>query len=319
MKAVFGSFQADECLDHIAGLLKSVETDITAQHEFVRSVAQLTKAHLDPSQVSADEGEAGLEGVDAAELLDLLGRPVLLDTAVDAGAGGAAGLDQDAGGAAGLFGEYLDSISAGALRLLNLATYYVMKDRAGMVGRGVNGMLRGIQEQVSAKMEFHLAGHSFGGRLVTAAVDGPNPLRVNTLLLLQAAFSHNGFAEKFDGEHDGFFRSVVAKKKVAGPILVTHSRNDRAVGLAYPLASRLNGDSAAAIGDANDRFGGIGRNGAQHLGPEARFEELRKAGAKYDFSGPARVFNLNGDAVIRDHGDVAREETAWALASAILS
>lgn len=319
MKALFGSFQADECLDHVARLLPSIESDASAQHEFVRTVAQLARAHLDPSQASPDEGEATLEGMDAAELLDLLGRPVLLETSADVGAGGAAGLGEDTGGAAGLFGEFLDSTSAGALRLLNLMTYYVMKDRAGIVGRGVNGMLHGIQQQVPDTLRFHLAGHSFGGRLVTAAVDGPNALRVNTLLLLQAAFSHNAFAEKFDGTHDGFFRSVIAKKKVAGPILVTHSRNDRAVGLAYPLASRLNGDSAAAIGDANDRFGGIGRNGAQHMGAEARFEELQKAGAKYDFPGPSRVINLNGDAVIRDHGDVAREETAWALARAILS
>ena len=34
------------------------------------------------------------------------------------------------------------------------------------------------------------------------------------------------------------------------------TKNDKAVGLAYPLASRINGDKAAAFGDEHDVFGG---------------------------------------------------------------
>jgi hypothetical protein len=111
-------------------------------------------------------------------------------------------------------------------------------------------------------------GYSFGGKLVTATVDGQKPLRVQTLLLLQAAYSHNGLAAKFDPQDpnkSGFFHAVFDNRKVSGPIVITHSKNDRAVGLAYPLASRLNGDDAPGIGDANDRFGGMGANGAQHV------------------------------------------------------
>ena len=63
----------------------------------------------------------------------------------------------------------------------------------------------------------------------------------------------------------GFFRSVVDQQRVKGPILVTHTKNDKAVGVAYPLASRISGDKTAAFGDENDEFGGLGRNGAQQM------------------------------------------------------
>ena len=154
------------------------------------------------------------------------------------------------------------------------------------------------------------------GRLVTAVVDGPNALRVQTLLLLQAAYSHN--AKNFEANKSGFFHAVVDNAKVAGPILITHSNKDRAVGLAYPLASRLNGDDGACIGDANDRFGGMGANGAQHI-DKAHLSLLRE-GAAYDFkTSGKRVFNLNGDSIIQSHGDVARPETTALLATAMNS
>ncbi len=58
---------------------------------------------------------------------------------------------------------------------------------------------------------------------------------------------------------------MVDQQRVKGPILVTHTKNDKAVGVAYPLASRISGDKTAAFGDENDKFGGLGRNGAQQM------------------------------------------------------
>ncbi len=88
------------------------------------------------------------------------------------------------GGAAAGLGDFFSGVKAGALRLLNFATYNVMKDRAGKMGRDtVNPLLQRIQAAVPQGLKFHLVGHSFGGRLVTATVDGPNALRVQTLLL----------------------------------------------------------------------------------------------------------------------------------------
>ncbi|MBZ5581894.1 MAG: hypothetical protein LAQ30_06755 [Acidobacteriia bacterium] len=305
-------------MDAAAALLPQLENSASAQREFVSKLGALLARHADATQSSPEEGSHALTAQDGAELLQKLSAPVGTEAA-DAGAGGAASFDASAGGAAGLGGA-LSSITAGASRLLNYFTYYLMKDRAGLVGRnGANPMLSRIQAGVSKDIRLHLAGHSFGGRLVTATVDGPNRLRVNTLLLLQAAFSHNGFAQKYDNQHDGFFVNVVQQRKVSGPILVTHSDKDEAVGVAYPLASRISGDTAAAMGDANDIYGGIGRNGAQHMGSLAEDVTLLGAQSPYQLTQGKAIYNFNGDQIITSHGDVARPETAWLMAMRIAS
>ncbi len=105
---------------------------------------------------------------------------------------------------------------------------------------------------------------------------------------------------------------------MTGPILITHSKHDSAVGLAYPLASRLNGANAAGFGDKDDPFGGMGANGAQHVDDERAEIALLAPGGVYDFtSGGKRVFNLNADDSISSHGDVARAETGYVLARAM--
>jgi hypothetical protein len=119
-----------------------------------------------------------------------------------------------------------------------------------------------------------------------------------TMMLLQAAFSHNGLAEKFDGKHDGAFRTVLRDGRISGPLLITHTKRDKAVGIAYPLASRLARDAAAAFGDANDPYGGIGRNGARRT-PEAEFRVLGDLDAQYRFV-QRKVYNL-GDHLKTGH------------------
>jgi hypothetical protein len=79
-----------------------------------------------------------------------------------------------------------------------------------------------------------------------------------TIMLLQAAFSHNGLGRKFDGVNDGAFRTVLGDHRISGLLLITYTKNDKAVGIAYPLASRIAKDAAAALGDENDPYGGIG-------------------------------------------------------------
>ncbi|WP_016879880.1 MULTISPECIES: hypothetical protein [Rhodococcus] len=142
-----------------------------------------------------------------------------------------------------------------------------------------------------------------------------------SLALLQAAFSHNGLAQRFDGQHDGAFRAVLAEHHVNGPVLVTHTKNDLAVGVAYPLASRIAHDNAAALGDHNDPYGGMGRNGAQHT-PETDPTEqlLRKVTPTHQYTFvPGKVFNLKADATITDHGDVANHAVAQALRDVLRS
>jgi hypothetical protein len=197
-------------------------------------------------------------------------------------------------------------------------TYYQMKERAGKIGcSGLHPLLVQIRRKFP-QVRLHLIGHSFGARLLTAAVAGPNPntrLQVDTLTLLQGAFSHYSLAEKYDGKRNGFFRRVVTDKRVKGPILISRTKNDKAVGLAYALASRIANQVAAAIGGPEDIYGGMGRNGALKT-PEAINNQLLKDQVRFDFQ-KGRIYNLNGDNCISHHSDICQQEVARALLAAI--
>jgi len=186
------------------------------------------------------------------------------------------------------------------------------------VGRtGVNQVLRRVKAQ-HPDIKLHLIGHSFGGRLVTAATVGPDDqpaVPIDSMALLQAAFSHYGFAENYEGDKDGFFRALVTSHRVAGPVLISCTPNDTAVGLAYPLASLIAGQVAAALGDKNDKYGGLGRNGAQKT-PEASDGTLLKVGGAYQFEA-GKLHNLNADAFIKGHSDICHNEVAYAVLTAV--
>ncbi len=265
--------------------------------------------------ITPEDASIAFFKLDAQELINRLSRPTPL-TFVQT-AGDAAGLPSATTGTAAP-GNILSGIKGSFIHLMNYTTYYIMKDRAGTVGRsGGYEVLKEVRTDFPS-IKIHLAGHSFGGRLVTAAADGPAdkaPVRPETMVLLQAAYSHNGLGHLYDGVHDGFFRPVVSAKKVKGPILITHSKQDTAVGIAYPIASMLSGVTAAALGDKNDPFGGMGRNGAQKT-PEAIDDTLLAAGKSYNFN-RNNIFNLNGDDIITGHGDVCRPEIASAVLQAI--
>jgi predicted alpha/beta hydrolase family esterase len=197
------------------------------------------------------------------------------------------------------------------MNVLNFTTYYEMKRRAGAVGQNGVGPL--VDELAAQTGRIHLVGHSFGGRLVTAVATNSETDKIASMTLLQAAFSHNGFSKIMNG----FFRSVLDKGRVKGPILITHTKNDKAVGIAYPLASRISGDSATALGDENDKFGGMGRNGAQRMeAEEVVIGELLAVGGQYTF-GPGKIFNLKADNFIAGHSDVKGKEVGYLLANAI--
>jgi hypothetical protein len=226
-----------------------------------------------------------------------------------------------AGGAAGI-GSFFAGIKAAAMNVLNLSTYYQMKARAGTVGaHGLAPLIREIKN-VHAPLKLHFAGHSFGCRLLTNAaltLDknelDPKAVPIDSLSLLQAAFSHYGFAQKWDGSHDGAFRQVLLDHQVRGPIIATCTVNDKAVGLAYPAASLLAGQVAAGIGDKNDKYGGMGRNGAQKT-PEAVDGKLLPVGSAYEFQA-GKIHNLLADAYVHGHSDITGEEVAYAVLAAI--
>ncbi|MEO6877832.1 MAG: hypothetical protein ABI205_05080 [Gemmatimonadaceae bacterium] len=298
---------ATSSLGRAKALVPSLATSLDARDEFVRIVRAFMPHSANDEEPAVPDD---LYTTPGDQLLQRLSRPSR-DQATSQG------------GAAG-FTDWIGKAVDGAKSLVNLVTYYQMKNRAGVVGQtGVRDMLQRLRDTRPTEGEnalrLHLLGHSFGCRLVTAATQGPpgaNALPVDSLTLLQAAFSHYGFAQSYDGVHDGFFRSVVTDPaRVRGPVIITFTAKDKAVGLAYPIASRVARQIASAIGDANDPYGGLGRNGAQKT-PNAKVVTLAAVGTPYEFS-PRGVYNLDGNAVIDGHSDLGHDEVGWAIVSAI--
>jgi dienelactone hydrolase len=306
--------QADTMLDQAKALLPKLPDSPQAQVEFVKLVrGLLAKA---PGN---DEGNATqFMKRDELDLLNRLSAPLLVKAPGATGHGGATTLGAAGDGSAAGIGSFFSGVFSGAANLLNLTTYYQMKDRAGVLGRGpVAALVADIAVQPKAP-RIHLAGHSFGARLVTSVastVGSPNKPLVASMTLLQAAFSHNGFAPQSDKVSAGLFRNVVSEKRVAGPVLVSHSAKDWAVGGGDPQASRVAGQDASALGDADDRFGGLGRNGPVHT-PEAVAQAFGKVGTSYAFK-PATLYSMDADKLIASHGDIVHPETAYALLCAM--
>jgi hypothetical protein len=292
-------------MEHAKALLPQLATT-DAKKEFV----QLLRSILDPSVKENDDASAGFFAVDAETLFENTQTAV-----VAPGGGPGGGSSPGNGGAAGL-GDLLSGVQAAARRIANFATYYQMKLRAGTVGsKGVADLLRRVRE-TKPVIRIHLVGHSFGGRLVTAAAQAlPVNTDLVTMSLLQAAFSHNGLSEGFGEGHkeQGFFRSIMDEKRLSGPIIITHTKNDKAVGIAYPLASRIAGQNAAAMGDQDDPYGGMGRNGAQNTKEADNQFTLGLPGTRYSFE-KGKIHNISSD-LIKDHSDVRRIEVAYAILS----
>jgi hypothetical protein len=303
-------------IEHAREQIPKLEVSQSAQDDFVFALASALPA------VRGDKDEGLDDSINSVKSGSIPGHTVLARLSVpifpafplpDGSSGHALGL-----------GGILDGITSAASRLANVFTYYTMKDRAGMVGR--TGVLQTIRDVRAAapSLRIHLFGHSFGGRLVTAAANAlTTPKTIATLLLLEAAYSHNGLGQNWDGNgNDGAFRLVISRPEVGGNTLITHSVHDTAVGIAYPLASRIMNQVASAFGDANDKFGGMGRNGAQHT-PEAFEDILLPVGQVYaPLPVGKTIRNLNGDGpaprpTITSHSDVAKPEIAWAWLSSL--
>jgi len=311
LRGAFDAPKADQKLTRAKALLPKLEDSKGARKEF----GDLLRSLVPPKAGDELDGTEQFRKIAGDELIDRLSKPV--SATRPKGPGGATAITPGAGGAAGIR-SFFSGILSGARNALNLATYYQMKERAGSVGQsGVNSLLRKIRS-LAPGLKFHLIGHSFGGRLVTAAAAGPlnqPPVGVSTMTLLQAAFSHYGFSQNYVANKNGFFRRVIEDEMVKGPILITCTTNDRAVGLAYPTASLLAQQVASALGDKNSKYGGIGCNGAQKT-PEASDLILQKAGGSYSFAS-GKLYNLNSDKTISGHSDITKEEVAYALIKAV--
>lgn len=304
---------AAELKAHVPGLNSSHDARVAFVETLRQKVVPPPDAVADDDPIPATFLEGDVEGLfdDAGQgFLGVLASSPPMVT--DAGSTGGS-----TGAATGLFGNGLSPVVL-ARFLLNMGTYYTMKGRAGTVGsNGVAHLLQRLGAEANG-VSVSLVGHSFGARVVSAAAGTGAP--AHAICLLQGAFSQFGF----DDEHGplgkaGAFRRAVQGGSVDGPIVVTHSQKDLAVRLAYAIASRIALQTASALGDKDDPYGGLGANGAVGL-PRDEVDEtqLGPVGTTYIFS-PRHVHNLVGDTFITGHSAVDGPEVANAVRQALLA
>lgn len=213
---------------------------------------------------------------------------------------------------------------SGAREVLRTMSYYEMKNRAGVVGRNGLGPLIGGFENV----RFHLAGHSFGARLVSfaltglpeASVGGASP--VKSLTLVQGAFSHFAFADPTPCSAVPSGTLACVLNRIDGPALATFTAADRCLGWWYPAASMLAHQNAESLIDLTYEWGGMGHDGFQQS-PAGTTVVMLAQGQPYDFSGGG-VYPLDANKVIcadlsafsGAHSDIQHPEVAWAIVSA---
>jgi len=312
-----------DTVDRALALLEALEESTDTQDEFVALLLSLvgTSADADPT-----EGFQEVAAQRGADLFAKLAAPLILPTVRRDGDGGVMMLDS--GGASGsggrdgaplFIGGALKSIAGRVGQVLNLTTWYMMKNRSGSVGaNGVAAAVRALKARHPA-LRVHLIGHSLGGRCMAAcakALCADPRVQPDSLSLLQAAFSHNGLSQDNGHGDRGFFRDVIEHGIVKGPFISTFSYQDTVVGKAYAISSRLAGDNVKAVGDKDDQYGGIGRNGTQRTS-ESTTQVVGDVGTRYSYTSRV-VNNLDGSGGrIKHHSDVTNPEVTYAVACAV--
>jgi hypothetical protein len=221
----------------------------------------------------------------------------------------------------------------GILGPLRQLSYWTMKKRARTIGEGgMHDFLKSMQNATAENQtRIHLMGHSFGTIVVSGMLGGPDvrgtlPRPVDSVVLVQGAVSLWCYAPSipFAGAGQGYFSRILADGKVLGPIVTTQSTHDNAVGVLYPLASRIRG--SANFAQQFPEFGAIGAFGLQGI-PDSLRSELKMLDEEgiYRFA-PNKIYNVDGsqfifhmDGVSGAHSDIAGPEVAhmiWAAAFA---
>lgn len=227
-------------------------------------------------------------------------------------------------------GGFFDKLKGLLVSPLQQASFWKMKKRARVVGEGgIHSLLDSLMRTAGDGVHFHLMGHSFGCIVVSAAVAGPPgtptlPRGVDTLFLVQGALSLWSFCADipFARGTAGYFRRIIEKGLVRGPIITTRSRFDNAVGKLYPPAADLANEVILAAEEL-PKYGGIGTFGAQGLGAAATDSVMGSATQPYRFE-PKHVYNLEASGIIKDgggfsgaHSDIAHPELAHVLWQAV--
>jgi pimeloyl-ACP methyl ester carboxylesterase len=226
-----------------------------------------------------------------------------------------AGYDDEAG--------YADDAPAPDLRaaaglpdprwIVRIATVRLMKDRAGAVGaHGVGPQLLTLLSAAEGA-RVHGIGHSYGSKVMLAALCALPQTRLHSLLLLQGAVNRYCFAEKAPGSGtSGAYRGAL--DRVVMPIVATRSDADWELRSFFHLALCRRVDvGELRMASLFDRYYALGGYGPEGVREHARVDvDLRRPRDRYPSVSPARLCSVNGsNGLITGHGDVDNEATAW--------
>lgn len=310
------------------GIAQAVDTyaqriaDTPAARQALRVIFEAAKEDIAPGRLPSAVR-------DAYQVLD---REASLG---DDGPAGAPGSDREPFDAESMFAIAEDEpvsfgggdILSGVLAPLRNLSFWKMKDRARRFGEnGGFRLLQSLQRATSDNVRFHLVGHSFGSIVVSAIVAGPGGngalvRPVNSMVLLQGALSLWSYCSDIPVApgRPGYFHSIVAGRKVTGPILTTQSEFDFAVGRFYPLGAGVARQVSYAP-EAPPKYGAVGEFGAHGPGIESREMEMLPTSGKYAFE-PGKIYNLESSKFICDvsdgasgaHSDIAKPEVTHAV------
>ncbi|MDW3685451.1 hypothetical protein RA280_27665 [Cupriavidus sp. CV2] len=260
------------------------------------------------------------------------------------GVGGDAGADRLPFDPAASFAEanqlgaaFGGSVLGGLLAPLRQLSFWTMKKRGQTVGEcGVFPLLNRIGEALPAA-RIHLMGHSFGAVVMSAALGGPGgtaALRrpVASCVLVQGAMSLWAYAPEIPVRPGtaGYCHNLLPDGKVSGPLVITRSRHDSAVGTLYPWAAGVAGQVAFDATQASPTyptFGAIGAFGIQGI-------DSATDAAMQPYDGPypmmamtaGNVLNIeaseyicNGSGIAGAHNDIAGPEVAHLIWQAALA
>jgi hypothetical protein len=231
------------------------------------------------------------------------------------------GFDPDAtGDEAENFGDFSLSGLLGPLRQLS---YWTMKKRARSIGEGgIHKFLVDLQKATAAKgTRIHLMGHSFGTIVISSMIGGPNakaplPRPIDSVTLVQGAVSLWCYANDIPMKRGtkGYFNQIISDRKVRGPMCITQSKFDKAVGKLYPFASRVNGSAAFDATAGFPEYGAIGAFGIQGVPQNAL--TMLEADKPYSLA-KGQIYNVesskficHGNGVSGAHSDIDGPQVA---------
>ncbi len=293
-------------MDRLAELAAEQSDDPARLEEFVSLVRGLGPAQ--PQGRAAAEAAEGPDEGDASYLLTGDTRQVCESFA--------AALDRMGALPPAFLGGALKRLWGGALEVLRQMSYYTMKRRAGVVGEKGLGPALALLAESATGLRVHLAGHSFGARLVSFALRGlpDGGTALSSVTLLQGAFSHYAFSSRlpFDTGRGGALDGL--HRRIRGPLVACHSRHDSALSTLYPLASMTSREDDEILGLDDGRWGAVGHDGIRAVDPCARIalDQALRGGLPTEGCVSVDVSSVvaRGGPPSGAHSDICHEELA---------